>query len=233
MVVNHLARLRAGRICVAGIDLYTGKHVRAILADGQESTFLRRNGGPFDIGNVVDLGSALPSPKVPKVEDHFFHGCHARYVRTAHPNGFWDLLKAVSKRDLAKIFGDQIVLTMTEKGFLHARTGDGSIGCVIPYSRPECYIDTWGKLRMSLVVLVNNTQTPLKLSLSDIRFYKDDQKTPNQEVIDMINARMNVEDIILGVGVDHIRLASAHYPQINWIQVTAVHLSGDPTWQVG
>jgi hypothetical protein len=233
IVVNHLARMRAGRVCVAGIDLSTGKHVRAILADGIEESFLQRNGGPFDIANVVDLGSALPSPKVPKFEDHFFHGRHAKLVRKANAIGFWDLLKAVSKRDLANIFGDKLVLTMTEKGFLHARTGDASLGCLIPLSRPMCYIDTWGKLRIAFSALVSGKATRLTLSLTDIRFFQGDHSTPNEETINLINARMNVEDVILGVGVDHVKLASAHYPQVHWIQVTAVHLSGDPTWQLG
>lgn len=50
IAVNHLTRMQPGYICVAGIDLETGSHVRPVLPSGRLSAaLLRRNGGPFDI----------------------------------------------------------------------------------------------------------------------------------------------------------------------------------------
>ena len=38
IVVNHLTRMQLGRICVAGVDMATGKHVRPLLRDVRLST---------------------------------------------------------------------------------------------------------------------------------------------------------------------------------------------------
>lgn len=47
IVINHLTRMGPGRICVAGIDIATKKHVRPIPIEGTVSTAaLERNGGP-------------------------------------------------------------------------------------------------------------------------------------------------------------------------------------------
>jgi hypothetical protein len=60
IVVNHLTRMRGERICVAGIDMQTGEHVRPTTSAAAPLTrrLLRSNGGPFEVGAVVDLGSA-------------------------------------------------------------------------------------------------------------------------------------------------------------------------------
>jgi hypothetical protein len=73
IVVNHLARMQQGYICVAGVDIETFKHIRPVLPSTRLGTnLLVRNGGPFDMAVVVDLGKLTPNPQRPEIEDHIF-----------------------------------------------------------------------------------------------------------------------------------------------------------------
>jgi hypothetical protein len=74
IVVNHITRVRDGRICVAGLDFDTGEHVRPVTA---ESNFLDRSalaaeGGPFQLGAAVELWRTEPRPDPPQVENRLF-----------------------------------------------------------------------------------------------------------------------------------------------------------------
>jgi hypothetical protein len=232
IVVEQITRTKSGRVSVAGIDLANQKHVRPVLPYGMSAVVLQSNGGPFDIGNVVDLGESMPDPQKPKVEDHLFQISQTSKMRQADARGFWDLLASVSRRDLATIFGDELVVTETDKAFLPAFAGHASLGCLIPLTRPECFVDAWGMLRIAFVTRLRGKEVRLRLSLSDIRFFNDDN-APVEEVIDYVNARMNIEYVILGLGVSPSQNASPCYPHIHWLTVNAVHLSGNPIWQHG
>jgi hypothetical protein len=63
IVVNHLTRMEVPRICVAGIDPLTGRHVRPVtrLTDRLTRTML----GTFSLGALVDIGRATPVPQAP------------------------------------------------------------------------------------------------------------------------------------------------------------------------
>jgi hypothetical protein len=50
IVVNHLTRMQLGYICVAGVDVSSGQHIRPVLRSRLNVDLLARNGGPFDLG---------------------------------------------------------------------------------------------------------------------------------------------------------------------------------------
>ena len=61
IVVNHLTRMQPGYICVAGIDVQDNEHIRPVLGRERLTVgLLARNGGAFDMGRLVDLGSGRP-----------------------------------------------------------------------------------------------------------------------------------------------------------------------------
>jgi hypothetical protein len=68
IVVNHVTRMSSPRICVAGIDPETIKHVRPTTPQTDPITrnLLREEGGPFGMGAVVDLGATVPEPTSPE-----------------------------------------------------------------------------------------------------------------------------------------------------------------------
>jgi len=230
IAVNHLTRMSTGRICVAGIDLKTGRHVRPVLENGLPTSLLERNGGPFDVGNVVELGQTAPCPQTPKVEDHWFSEANAQKLRLANADGYWGMLNAVSKDDLAHIFGNQLVITDTHKAYLPQHCGAASLGCLIPIEPPEIFMD-WGKARARVKTKFMGNAISLDLSPTDIRLYGANHSTPDLELIEDLNRRMVHEKVVLGVGVGYAA-QFGHYPWAHWLQVNAIHLSGSPTWQL-
>jgi hypothetical protein len=105
IVVNHLTRMQQGYICVSGLKLGTCHHVRPILSGNRLSTgLLRRNGGPFDMAVIVDLGTVKPHPQNPEVEDHIFDPTKATAIGTLTSSKFWTLLTQVAERKLVSIF---------------------------------------------------------------------------------------------------------------------------------
>ncbi len=234
IVINHLTRMGVGRICVAGVDPSTEKHVRPILPDGLSSNLLERNKGPFDIGNIVDLGKTTACPTKPKVEDHEFVEKQASKVRVAKSDGFWKLLTALSDDDWTEIFGNKLVLSRNEdKAYLPAGTGKASLGCLIPIGKPEIYVNYFDKLRIRVNANFGGQARQFDLSLTDIRFYEDNHTTPDGSVVAAINKQLKSEEVVLGVGVGYKMNATEYYPEGHWLQVNAVHLSGKPVWQLG
>jgi len=80
IIVNHLTRMSAPRICVAGIDIDTWNFVRPTTPQTDLITrqLLREHGGPFRVGACVDLGPVQPQPSVPESEGHRFETANAR-----------------------------------------------------------------------------------------------------------------------------------------------------------
>src|SRR4051812_30745582 len=97
IIINHLTRMRPGYICVAGVDLATGRHVRPVLGGTSLGTaLLRRHGGPFALGWRVELGAATAVGHPPEVEDWRFEARRARAVAPLPPGEFWALLERVA-----------------------------------------------------------------------------------------------------------------------------------------
>lgn len=230
IAINHLTRMSGG-ICVAGVDLATNSHIRPVLNTQLTFDFLVRNGGPFDIGNIIDLGATTAQPRAPRLEDHLFDQTKARMLRVQTPSDYWSLLNQVCRIDLADIFGTELVLTPTKKAYLPAWTGQGSLGCILPVEPPELFED-WGKLRIKVKTMLRNAPAELNLSPTDIRLYLDDHATYDPAAL-QLNLRLKSETVILGVGVGYPTAQTAYHPSAHWLQVNAIHFSGTPTWQLG
>jgi hypothetical protein len=101
--------MRQGYICVAGIDLQTGTHIRPVLDYGRlQHTELGRHGGPFDISYIVDLGPISNNGRFPDVEDCRFALHNARLCGQLPPNVYWSLLDKAAKPRLRDTFGDDL-----------------------------------------------------------------------------------------------------------------------------
>lgn len=223
--------MSAGRICVAGVDIATAKHVRPVLNDALPAALLERNGGPFDVGNVVDVGNPIHCPLSPKFEDYCFEQSRAKKVGIANADHYWQLLLNISKDELSEIFGDQLVITDTEKAYLPQNSGSASLGCLIPLVPPEIFVD-WEKLRVRVKTKFSGNVVSLCLSLTDIRLYQADHATPRLDLLEDLNRRMARGKVVLGVGVGH-PVKFDPYPSAHWLQVNAIHLEDNPIWQLG
>src|SRR5712691_1306515 len=102
VVINHLTRMGAPRICVAGIDQTTDRHIRPTTPANDPITrsLLEEMGGPFGLGGVVDLGTVHPTPGRPESEDHRFATAATTAVGRLAAGDYLDLLDRLSEDDL-------------------------------------------------------------------------------------------------------------------------------------
>jgi hypothetical protein len=109
IVVNHLTRMQPGYVCVAGIDLSNGQHIRPVLRYGRLTRdLLALNGGPFSMASLVDLGPVKYCGQAPELEDHCFQFLNAHNIGIVPPERFWQLLQSTAHTSIVEIFGSAI-----------------------------------------------------------------------------------------------------------------------------
>ena len=227
IVVTHLTRMAPGFICVAGVDVLTGAHIRPKVEHRMSDRLLRRHGGPFDIGTLVDLGDTYPAGSPPMLEDHGFSVGAARCEMDIHPEVFWQLLSRVALPDLAAIFGP--ALERQRRSYaLPTRTGAASLGCLIPTSVRLISDGEPPKLRLHLT----DPAGEVSLSLTDLRFYHADHQTLRVDVVHEVSGRLErgVQALVcVGLGQPYKALGDPTYR--HWLQANNLHLEDDPVWQ--
>lgn len=229
ILVNHLTRMQPGYICVAGVDVQTSKHVRPVLRHGRLTTgLLATNGGPLDIGSVVDLGPTTYAGHAPELEDHHFDPTNSRWLFDDDPDEFWDLLEAVARKNLADIFGPELEL-WDESGTIDVGEGRASLGCLIPAGQPWLYTDHRGTVRLVLDYLTPSVD----LSVTDLRLYERDHKTPRRELVANVQRRLEAGvEAILSVGLTRPWRKHGDTAERHWLQVNNLHLRDDPLWRL-
>ncbi len=235
IVVNHLTRMQQGYICVSGLNLGACNHIRPILGGTRLSTsLLKRNGGPFDMAEVVDLGTVKPSPQNPEVEDHIFDPAKTKGIGSLKSAGFWTLLTKVAERKLVSIFGEDLVMRGAESCGVDVGKGVASLGCLIPTGPPEIYLKEREGKTDQIRIRVSDGCFDLDLGVTDIRLYSNDHQTPNKRLVKRIAERIGVEKVvILSVGLTRPFTSLSGFPPIHWLQVNNIHLKSEPTWQLG
>lgn len=229
IVINHLTRMQPGFICVAGLDPTTHQHIRPVLRGRLSRALLRAEGGPFDIGALVELGETVDEGAAPEVEDRAFTAWRATYLRDYEPAAFWMLLRAPARQRLAGIFGPDLRPTGATCA-LDAGKGRASLGCLIPTGTPELAATDQGSVRMRL----SDGALTVTVSVTDLRLYEDDQKTPRQEAVADLNARLaRGVPVILSVGVSREWTRPGDAVPRHWLQVNGIHLQDRPTWRHG
>src|ERR1700684_1610869 len=108
IAVTHLTRMQPGYICVAGLDVKTGAHVRPVLKGRLPANLLRQEGGPFEIGALVDMGEVKHVASPPEVEDYLFDPSKIRRLKRLEPKEVWKVLSSGTCKNLAGIFGKHL-----------------------------------------------------------------------------------------------------------------------------
>lgn len=231
IVVNHLTRMQPGFVCIAGIDLATGRHVRPELPHNRvRIDMLGPNRGPFDMAVEVELGRVKPKPSPPEVEDCLVTPSALRKVRDLPADEFWRLLKSVARSRLVEIFGAGFC-KHRNTWIIEPDTGEASLGCLAPQAPPlleVCVEDYQGQPKQRIRCHVRDRNGECFPPVADLRLYCADQKTPRLEVIDDLNRRLKSGvTAILSVGVTRVMSQDKH-----WFQVNNLHLSDNPTWRL-
>lgn len=145
IVISHLTRMQPDYICVAGIEPETGRHIRPVLNRRRLGrNLLRKEGGVFEIGALVDLGATKNVGHAPETEDHEFSVESLRHRHRLQPDDFWKCLTETSHNKLESIFGDD--LEQRESScIVDINSGVASLGHLTPENIPYFAVNPWGK----------------------------------------------------------------------------------------
>lgn len=234
IVINHLTRMERGYICVAGIDTETAKHVRPVLIGRLNTSFLMRNGGSFDMACLVDLGPTTHVGHPPELEDHEFTPRKVSHLESVSSDSFWGLLRRLAKFSLSEIFGPELTRKGASSCGVEVGAGSASLGCLIPSSTPSLYLKRRPDREPQIRARLADGDFDLDLSVTDIRLYRDDHVTPDEDLVSQVDKRLKSgTEVILSVGLTRPFSPSQDLPPIHWLQVNNLHLQDDPTCQLG
>lgn len=234
LLVNHLTRMHAGHVCVAGIDLHTVRHVRPVpVRDALGIDCLARHGGPFDMARSVDLGNARPAPDPPHVEDHLFDPARAKLLQDVPPENFWHLLERLSHARLADLFGPELRHQGRARYGTPLRKGRASLGCLRPSTPPQLYLaPRAGKPQVRMRFC--DGRLAADAGVTDLRLFGPDHAAPDAARVKTLAARIErSEGVILGLGLTRKFRRSPQDPYVHWLQVNNVHLKEEPDWKLG
>lgn len=237
IVVTHLTRMQRGAVCVAGLDVETGRHVRPVQPMGVLQSWLTAPyGGPFDMATIVDLGTTRPVPTPPAIEDVEITWWHARAVDLVEPALFWEALQFVARRTLRELFGPAL-RTVGRSGRQRAvtdlKTGSASLGVLRPLGRPQLSLDRKPDGREVIRLQVWDGELRLDLSVTDLRLYADDGGRPDTGRVREIAARLNRgTPALLGVGLTRPFTSRPGEAPVHWLQINNLHLEDDPAWRL-
>jgi hypothetical protein len=226
IVINHLTRMEAPRICVAGIDPDTGSHVRPTTppSDAIDRELLTGNGGPFEVGAVVDLGDVTPTPSSPEIEDCRFSTAGARRAGRLDAVDYLQLLADTSSPDLESIFGAELERPLGGNFAVDKGLGDASLGVLSPRRRADLTV-TYNRPKLKL----NDYGKPAYLPVNDLRFYEDDQRTIRTDVL--ADARRRLQrgvDVTVMVGLARATQMPNDDRERHWLQVNGICLEDRP-----
>jgi hypothetical protein len=229
IVINHVTRMRGTRICIAGVDLSTGEHVRPVTHAGETLTraLLRGNGGPVGPGTLVDLGDPEPSPSVPEVEDQLVWLDDLTAAGALSPDEYLEMLELVRAGDLSEALGEDLEEVRQRKFGVEEGRGDRSLG-VLRLTEPELEIDRYDTLH----VRTHWPDTAAKLRVTDLRFYEADG-TMRRDVVRDVNARLESGvKVYAMVGLAHAMDDELSGRRIHWAQVNGLCLVDRPVSDV-
>ena len=213
------------RICVAGVDLGTQRHVRPITGKAHTMTrdMLVENGGPFQIGAVVELGSVRPNPSPPEVEDHWFWPDQAKRVARLSADEYLELMDEIASDDLDAVLGSALQ-RHGWKYAVDAGTGAASLG-VLRASAMRVEVNDFGSLQVRL----DDVESRAYIPITDLRYYQEDQATVREDAVEDTNRRLRRGvHAFLMLGLARAWTKPGDDNERHWLQVNGICLSDDP-----
>jgi hypothetical protein len=223
LLVTHLTRMTHPRICVAGIDLGSGEHVRPVRTADDPLTLAdtRERGGIFELGGIVGLTGCSPCGVPPEIEDHAYEPTRSSFERLASGAEVWTALDAVAQPDLATIFGSGLL----ERGLTYASstgTGAASLGCLRVSAPLDLYVGrSHGQPRLRLAITLEGRDRDL--AVTDLRLFRPDFSAPDTTAVAALNDRLRrSEQIILAVGLTRPFQGSGDTEPRHWLQANTI-----------
>lgn len=229
VLINHLTRMRKPYVCVAGIRA-DGAHVRPVLRCWQlNRALLQSKGGHFSLGAVVDLGSVVPRPTPPEVEDVVFVPDQVKLVKTLEGDEFRTQMAKVAKSSLQQIFGDELGRMSRTAAAVPEGRGKASLGVL----RVNHGVTLHSEERLGEAAIRCTFRDrglgELSLKVTDLRLWKEDQITPDRSRISAVSSQL--AGCMLSVGLTRARSYSSYPGPQHWLQVNNVFPDSDPLWR--
>ena len=228
LVINHLTRMTAPRICVAGIEVDEFTHVRPVTpqTDLLTRSLLDVEGGPLAIGAVVGIGSPTPEPSPPETEDHWVSTSSLTRMGMLDANEYLDLLERVAEPDLETAFGEDLE-RRDWKYTVDLGRGKRSLAVVRARRQPRLEVsDKYD--RETLTLRFSDPERPAFLTVTDVRFFEPDHQTINRKYVNDVNARL-----VRGVGTYVMfgltrPFQGSAASEVHWLQVNGLCLEDRP-----
>jgi hypothetical protein len=236
IVINHLTRMQAGYFCAAGINLETLRHIRPVKVGMRLRTeMLARYGGPFELGNVIDIGPAKPVGQRPEVEDHELDWSKVKVVDKFTGAQFWEIMQKVSRPKLRQVFGPALKMMGMRSCAIEPGCGLASLGCVVFTGIARLFLKSRPPKPDQVRIAFTDGVLRVDVGLTDIRLYGRDHVTPDQTTIDRVAKRLRAaEPVILSVGVGRAPPPSEDGPPpVHWLQVNNIHFNDETIWRLG
>lgn len=230
IVINHLTRMQKGCMCVAGIDLNTGLHVRPVLDHQMTIDLLSVHGGPFDMARIMDLGETRFVGKVPEVEDRWFEVQNVRHVGDLPRDEFRVLLERVAHEKLGTIFGPDLERVGATCA-VNETHGLRSLGCYWVHGG-RLFLDA-SPARRRIHCSWQSGDYHFTVPVTDVRLFGKDHVTPSDVTVDRVAAQIAAEPrVLVSVGLSRPYRKSAADPARHWLQINNFHLLDSPDWSL-
>jgi hypothetical protein len=226
--------MERGYICVAGVNVDDGTHVRPVQPLGRlRDNLCATHGGPFDMATVVDLGSTRPVPSPPEVEDYEFTPWHARATKAIEPELFWNMLTYLARPNLRAIFGPRLRRVGTGSMIVDQGGGMASLGCLRPHGQPTMYLRPRPDKPPQPRLQFSDGTFDLDLSITDLRFVERDHQTIRHDFFEAAARRLaEGVPVLLSVGLTRPYSSDADRPPAHWLQVNNLHFEDMPCWRL-
>jgi Dual OB-containing domain len=228
IIVNHLTRMDSPRICIAGFDAASGRHLRPVTDPGQPLTraLLAESDGPFELGAVVELGETKPRPERPEVEDVLFDPRKARRVGKVDADDYLKLLDDAGEDSLEDAFGPDLQRREWRYA-VDAGEGRCSLGCVRAKRPPTLEVDK--RFGEKLQLRLNDSDRPAYVPVNDLRFYQADHRTLRHDSIEDVQGRLRRGVAVwVTFGLARAFRASGDEVKRHWLQVNGLCLEDSP-----
>ncbi len=212
IVIDHLARLDDGSVAVAGID-GGHEHVAPRRDAGWDTSATSRQGGPFGVGELVDVGFSRRVGEAPLVEEREVEQSSLRPLGRLSDAEFWSLLETLGHDSLPAIYGDALRRQSNGTARVAQGRGRASLG-VLRCPGPAELFRRGSQLRMGIDDLGLGS---LDLAVFDFRL-RDEHGVPIDPLWKVIRRRVAAgEPVILSVGL------SGAFNGAHWLRVDNIH----------
>jgi hypothetical protein len=234
IIVNHLTRMQPGWICAAGVACDTGRHIRPVADRPLSVDLLARSGGPFALGRVLELGETEFYGRMPEIEDRRFKPESVQVVDELDPSALYRWCTQVAADDLRDIFGPDLEWIHRQSdqpgtAAVPEQRGIRSLGCYWARAAALQVVHAEGRRKVRLYC--EQDATRLSIAVADIRLYREDHVTPDEQAIaDMQAAIAGHPRTLVSVGLSRAHRYDESQPARHWLQINNIHLPPSTSW---